>query len=111
MKIGNLSVTNLLNVAGSVSMAITTITTSTTLGPTHYTVLANAVLSTITVTLPTAVGITGRIYNIKKIDITTNTVIIATTLSQLIDGSTTRAIYTPYETINVQSDGSNWHII
>lgn len=65
-----------------------------------------------TVTLPTAVGVSGRRYTIKRVDLTlANIVTIATTSSQTIDGSTTRKLSTQYESIQVESDGANWHII
>jgi hypothetical protein len=109
--IGTPSPNATLHVNGSVSMNITTLTGNTTLDGTYYTVLCNATSAGFTVTLPTSVGITGRIYNIKKTDSSTNTVTIATTSSQTIDSSTNRVISTQYETITVQSDGSNWYII
>ena len=43
-----------------------------------------------TMTLPTAAGITGQTYTIKKIDSTANTVTIACTGGQTIDGATTQ---------------------
>jgi hypothetical protein len=74
---------------------------------TDSTVLVNASGSR-TMTLPTAVGITGRIYTIK-----TNqaAAVVATTSSQTIDGSTTYSLTALYKYVTVQSDGSNWWII
>ena len=72
------------------------------------TVLCNAVTAGFTITLPTAVGVTGKQYTIKKTDTTLNVVTVATTSSQTIDGATTNIIATPYESITVVSDGSNW---
>ena len=109
--IGNSAPGSTLDIIGSVSMKITTITTSTTLSDAYYTVLCDATSGAIIVTLPSAAGILGRIYNIKKIDSSTNTITITTTNSQTIDGSTTRLINIRYETITIQSDGANWYII
>lgn len=65
-----------------------------------------------TATLPTAAGATGKIYTIKRTDQTlANMVTIATTSSQTIDGVTTTTLATQYESIEVISDGSNWHIL
>lgn len=62
-----------------------------------------------TVTLPTAVGST-RIYRIKKIA-SANTLTVATTSSQTMDGDTTISITANNESISVVSDGTNWRII
>ncbi len=65
-----------------------------------------------TATLPTAVGATGKIYKIKRMDQTLGTALtIATTSAQTIDGSTTTTLDTQYEMLEVMSDGSNWHIL
>jgi hypothetical protein len=64
------------------------------------------------VTLPTAVGNTGKVFRIKKTDSsTTNIITVATTSSQTIDGSTTRALGIQYEAVAVVSDGANWSVI
>jgi hypothetical protein len=68
--------------------------------------------SAFTATLPTAVGVSGKVYRIKRVDQTlANAVTIATTSSQTIDGVTTRKLMTQYEEFAVVSDGSNWHIL
>lgn len=68
------------------------------------------VSATATITLPTAVGILGRIYRIKNIGAAA-TVTIATTSSQTIDGITTQTLTVQYDSITIISDGANWHII
>lgn len=79
---------------------------------TDYTVLTDASGGSFSATLPTAVGITGKIYVIKRADQTfANAVTIATTSSQTIDGITTQHLATQYESIMVQSDGSNWQML
>lgn len=62
-----------------------------------------------TITLPTAVGISGRVYTIKLTASGSGTV--ATTSSQTIDGSTTYSLSAQYKYVNVQSNGANWIII
>jgi hypothetical protein len=62
-----------------------------------------------TITLPTAVGVTGRMYNVKAS--TGSTVTVATTSAQTIDGSSTYVFATQNNAITVLSDGSNWFII
>jgi hypothetical protein len=85
---------------------ITTIASPYNITANDYTIVCGAAT---TVTLPTAVGIPGRIYNIKNMS--SGIVTVATTSSQTIDGSTTRLISTNNETITVQSDNVNWVII
>ncbi len=64
-----------------------------------------------TITLPAASGRTGRIYHIKKTDSSGNAVTIDGNASETIDGSTTVAISTQFDSLMIISDGSNWHII
>ena len=74
-------------------------------------VLCNASSAAFTVTLPTAASVTGKQYTIKKTDTSLNVVTVATTSGQTIDGYTTNVIATPYESVTVVSDGTNWNII
>jgi len=67
--------------------------------------------SAFTVTLPTAVGAMGQIYTVKKTDISTNVVTVATTSSQTIDGNPTTLLPFQYDFISIVSDGTNWQII
>lgn len=114
--VGNLTLTNVTINSGSISnvaigAAITTKTTGYTATTSDETVLANASTGVFNVTLPTAVGATGKIYVIKKIDSTANVVTVNTTSSQTIDGALTRALSYQYDAIQVQTDGANWFII
>lgn len=86
-------------------------TASYTLTADETIVLANAASAAITVTLPTAVGIGGRIFSVKKTDTSSNLVTLATTSSQTIDGETTAEISSAYTSLAVVSDGANWHIL
>jgi hypothetical protein len=62
-----------------------------------------------TITLPTAVGNTNQ-YTIKNVG--TNTISIATTSSQTIDGSASPiTINVQYVSLTIISDGTNWNII
>lgn len=83
-----------------------TVTTSPALAATDSVVLLNA--ATLTATLPTAVGIAGRLYTVKLITASTGTV--ATTSSQTIDGSTTYSLSANHKYVTVVSDGANWQI-
>ncbi len=81
----------------------------------NYTVLntdstVNCSTGNFTVTLPTAVGQTGRIFRVKNSG--NGTITLATTSSQTIDGNASGTItMTQYDAIDVQSDWSNWIIL
>lgn len=81
--------------------------TSYTATITDYTIEVTATGQTIT--LPTAVGISGRVYIVKLTSAGSSTV--ATTSSQTIDGSTTYSLSAQYKYVTVQSNNANWIII
>lgn len=67
------------------------------------------VTGTTTITLPTAVGRTGKVYAVKRIG--TGTVTIATTSSQTIDGDASFSLTVQYDCLAVVSDGANWIVV
>lgn len=79
---------------------------------TNYTVLSSDYTvnctSAITVTLPTAVGAGGKVYNLKNTS--SGSVTVNTTSSQLIDGELTQSVLT-MNNMKVQSTGTGWIII
>jgi hypothetical protein len=87
---------------------VSSVSISTLLDSTHFTIKTT---NTITITLPTAVGINGKIYNIKKMDGKTTTLTINTTSSQTIDGDTSLTIKQQYTSVTLVSDNSNWIIL
>jgi hypothetical protein len=104
--IGIASPTSTLHAHGSFATAYRAITALRTLDGTDHTIECTA--NSFTVTLPTAVGITGREYIIKNSG--TGTITLATTSSQTIDGITTQTIE-QYNSITVKSNNANWIII
>ncbi len=94
-------------ISGSISLPYTAQTTTYSIKNTDHTI--DCTSGTFTVTLPTAVGIQGKIYVIKNSG--TGTITVATTSSQTIDGTTTKIISVQYDKITVQSNGTNWIII
>ena len=99
------------HVSGSFAAALASVSTTTTLDVTHYTVLGDASGAAFTITLPTAAGITGRMYNVKKTDSSANAVTVDAAGSETIDGALTQSLATQYQTITIQSDGTNWVIL
>ncbi len=99
-----------LQVNGSFSLPIKTSATATyTVTANDYTVLCNN-SGGVTLNLPTASGISGRIYVIKQLA-SSGTVTITPSGSETIDGAGSKAISTQYQSMTLQSDGSNWFVI
>lgn len=88
---------------GSMGAAITTITSDATLDVSHHTVLCDATSGNITITLPSASSATRRIYIIKKIDASGNTVSFTTA-----DGSI--VISTQWAGKQIQSNGTSYYV-
>jgi hypothetical protein len=101
--VGGLRLTDVTKVTGDSPYAVTT---------TNSVIRADASSGALTITLPTAVGVTGKIYTIKRIDIlaSSNLVTIATTSSQTIDGAANQYLWNS-ENITVESDGANWQTV
>ncbi len=80
---------------------------------TDHVVTMDATAGNKTLTLPTAVGYSGKPFTLKKIDSSSNTVQILTTSAQTIDGNASGALYLRlrYDTLRVVSDGANWLIV
>lgn len=64
-----------------------------------------------TITLPAASTSTGKVLTIKKTDSTAaNIITIDGNASETIDGATTQALTSQYESMKITCDGSNWQI-
>lgn len=101
-----------VQVAGSLSMAIRTVTGNATLSATDNTVLANTSSAALTITLPSPSGISGRIYTIKKIGTGgIDKELTITPTGATIDGGNSYVIYNDYTYVTLQTDGTNWYII
>lgn len=95
---------------GGSNLAVTTKTTTYSITTADALILLDSSGGAFTVTLPTAVGNTGKQFYLKKTTNDFNVVTVATTSSQTIDGVTTRTLVTQYEQYYIVSDGSNWVI-
>lgn len=102
-----------LQVNGSVSYSIQTVTANYTLAATDYTLLVNPPATTnVTITLPNPTGLKGRVYVIKKVG--ANDIDASVTISGLLEGLTPASSYAIYNAgtfIKVQSDDTSWYII
>lgn len=90
--------------------AYATKTADYTLTATDFSVDADATAGDITLTLPAAASHTGRIYLIRKTDSSVHTVTVDGNGSETINGALTRALSYQYESMIIQSDGTNWQV-
>ncbi|OQP67537.1 hypothetical protein [Niastella populi] len=101
-----------VQIAGSLSMAIKSVTGDYTVTAADNTVLANTSSAAIVITLPAPTSIAGRIYTIKKVgnggldnDLTISPA------SGTIDGGNSYKIYNDWTYVTLQTDGTDWYII
>ncbi len=101
-----------LDVRGSLSTGYRTFTTGTAATISDNILVFTGTTAT-TLTLPTAVSISGRSYQIKNASLTgpTPVLTIATTSSQTIDGLGSWTLTDLYQTVTIVSNGSNWHVV
>jgi len=91
-----------------ITRSVNSISSPATAGSTASTDYVYFVSGTTTLTLPTAVSNTNK-YTVKNTG--SNTVTIATTSAQTIDGSSTASLPVPNTSLDLISDGSNWRIV
>lgn len=96
---------SILGFGGAPTLAYVSKSAAYTAAATDYVIDTKAAT---TITLPTAVGMTGKIYTVKNS--TLGTVIVATTGGQTIDGGASVAL-APLATLRAMSDGANWIIL
>jgi hypothetical protein len=104
---GTLGPTGPTGASGAGLSAVNSVSSNTVLDATYHTVLAS---TTITITLPTAIGCADREYRIKKTDVDPAYVTIACNGSQTIDGSATLVLAQQNDAYILVSDGANWRI-
>lgn len=110
--VGTTSPNSMLDVRGSFAANYRTVTGTTSIAATDNTVVFTGA-SSATLTLPSAIGVAGRVYWIKNAStsLTTPTLTISTSLSQTIDGNSNWILDEPNEIIRLVSDGANWYIL
>ena len=93
------------------TLAIVTKTANYTATNLDTVILCDATSGNITITLPAAAGKVGKVYHVKKIDSSVNTVTVDANASETIDGDLNKVISNQYDAIMIITEGSNWHII
>lgn len=86
-------------------------TTTYTILASDGVILCNSSGGAFTVTLPTAVGITGKKYYVKKTDTSANAVTLDANGSETIDAVVSTYLRTQNDFIMVISDGTNWQVL
>jgi hypothetical protein len=110
--VNNSSPNSTLFVRGSFATTNVTRTASATLSATDFSTVCNNTTGAVTMTLPTAVGIAGRVYILKKTSAAGNNVTVAGyNGTETIDGATTYTITNQYSYLMIQSNGTNWYIL
>lgn len=109
--VGTTTPNSTLDVRGSLSTGYRSFTGATTAGIADNVLVFTGTTAT-TITLPTAVGCTGRNYLIKNASTTgpTPLLTIATTSAQTIDGLASWGLDEANESASLISNGSNWYI-
>lgn len=106
------SANSTVQIDGSMAMAIRTVTSNYTASSNDNTILANTTSAPVSITLPAASPITGRIYTIKKIGSGgLDNQLTISPASGTIDGGSSFIIYNDWSYVTLQTDGSNWFII
>lgn len=95
---------------GALRNKIQTVSSTTTLDNTQHTILVDASGGAVTINLPSVGGANSRVYVIKKIDASGNTVTIDGSGSQTIDGATTQTLSAQWASYTIQCDGTAWYI-
>lgn len=102
---------NTLHATKSFAHGVATFTTTASLDKNQTVALCDTGSGAFTLTLPAASGCTDRLYRIKKKSGDVNVLTVDGNGAETIDGQTTILLATPYESIDVVSDGSNWFIL
>lgn len=99
-----------VHVTGPIATAYVAKTAAYTITAADSVVACDATSAAFTITLPTAVGIAGREYTVKKTDASANAVTVDGNGAQTIDGAATYSVAAQWNTIVIVSDGANWLI-
>ena len=107
--IGTTTPTSTLQNLGSLGLNMTTVTSiAYTVTSTDHVIVANPTAAA-TLSLPTAVGISGRVYTVKNNSLFTVTIVPNGT--ETIDGGPNFLLNKQYQNVTLISDGSNWNVV
>ena len=93
---------------GATRGAYRSVTTSGNVVSGDYLIIADATAGAITMTLPPAALVPGRIYAFKRINSGANAVIIDGYASETIDGSATHSMSPQWNSVIIMTNGVAW---
>lgn len=96
---------------GATRGAYRTVTTSGNVVSGDYLIIADATAGAITMTLPPAALVPGRIYVFKRINSGANAVIVDGYAAETIDGSATHTLTPQWNSVTIMSNGTAWFIL
>jgi hypothetical protein len=76
-----------------------------------YLIIADATAGAITMTLPPAALVPGRIYAFKRINSGANAVVVDPSGAETIDGAATYTLSAQWNSVTIMSNGTAWFII
>lgn len=76
-----------------------------------YLIIADATGGAITMALPPAALVLGRIYAFKRVNSGANAVVIDPNASETIDGAATYTLSAQWNSVTIMSNGTAWFII
>jgi hypothetical protein len=96
---------------GATRGAYRTVTTSGNVQSGDYLIIADATGGAITMTLPPAALVPGRIYVFKRINSGANAVIVDGYAAETIDGAATHTLTPQWNSVTIMSNGVAWFIL
>ena len=96
---------------GATRGAYRTVTTSGNVQSGDYLIIADATGGVITMTLPPAALVPGRIYVFKRINSGANQVIVDGYAAETIDGAATHTLTPQWNSVTIMSNGTAWFIL
>ncbi len=95
---------------GSSATTVTAVKTANYTAAINETVRCDPSGGAFTVTLPTAVGNSGSVVEVKNVTASTNTITVDGNGAETIDGALTLALSTARAAVVLRSDGANWMV-
>lgn len=111
--IGTANPATSLQINGSISAKVATVSASYPMTTSDFAILANAASAALTVTLPPA-GTSGMIVYVKKIDTSSNAVKVAAIKGDSIEGSASKSLTKKYASLTLLANGSSpgeWYLV
>jgi hypothetical protein len=99
-----------LNPAWDAPGGLVSVSTTYAVPVTAKTILGDATGAAFDVDLPSAAVWDGRILTIKKVDASANAVTVDADGAETIDGAGTYPLTAQWQSITIQSDGTNWYV-